>query len=146
MAGKVIGVGGLGLIIQQGQFAVKILRLFRKVEIDGEPTNRSLSAAEGDFDERQCKIDQIEVEKTIYRRLGSHPGIVRYFSLASSDPSIQMALMKNGDLRHYLARERPDKKIRLSWLTDLAHAFVHIHKCRVLFADIRSDNLLLDDG
>lgn len=51
--------------------------------------------------------------------------------------------MKNGDLRNYLAREKADRKIQLLWLTDIARTLAHIHH-RVVVADLRSDNLLLD--
>ena len=53
--------------------------------------------------------------------------------------------MKNGDLRHYLDKTRPKRKQQLSWLTEMAHTMAYIHYRRIILADIRLDNLLLDD-
>lgn len=143
---KIIGIGGTGIIIQQGQYAVKIPRISRVIERDGIPVTKGrLTPEEGNYDERPPLIHEIEAEKAIYRRLGDHPGILRCYNLSSSHPSIQMALMKNGDLRHYLDRTRQERNQQLSWLTQMAHTLAYIHHQRVVVSDIRSDNLLLDD-
>ncbi|EEQ35469.1 conserved hypothetical protein [Microsporum canis CBS 113480] len=112
---RVIGIGGTGIVIERRQYALKIPRILRPIEVDGVPvaTGR-LTPEEGNYDERPDLIRSIQDEKAIYRRLGDHPGIVRCFNLSSDDPSIQMYLMKNGDLRHYLAETRPEKSIQLS--------------------------------
>jgi serine/threonine protein kinase len=72
---------------------------------------------------------------------------VRCYNLSSTDHSIQMDLMKHGDLRHYLSelKIRPEKQTQLSWLTGMAQSLAYIHNRRVIVADIRLDNLLLDD-
>ncbi|OJD16999.1 hypothetical protein AJ78_02888 [Emergomyces pasteurianus Ep9510] len=75
----------------------------------------------------------------------THSGIVRRSNLSSGDASIQMDLMKNGDLRHCLAQKRPEKSTQLSWLASMAHTMSYIRECRVIIADIRLDNLLLTD-
>ena len=142
----VIGLGGTGLVIQRGQFALKIPRLRREVKmVDGERTIGRLTPEAGHYDDRQMMIQYIEDEKAIYRRLGECPGIVQCYNLDSTDHSIQMKLMKNGDLRHYLVTTRPDRQTQLSWLMDLARTLVHIHYRRVIVCDIRTDNILLDD-
>lgn len=105
-----------------------------------------MTPEEGDYDSRPDHIRSIENEKAIYRRLGDHAGIVRCYNLSSADPSIQMALMKNGDLRHHLAENiRPERKMQLFWLRTMARTMAHAHHRRVILADIRLDNLLLDD-
>ena len=143
---RIIGIGGTGIVIQQRQNALKIPRISKDIEVDGLPvTNGRLTPEEGDYDERPDLISSIEDEKAIYRRLGDHPGIVRCYNPSSAHHSIQMALMKNGDLRHYLAKTRPERKRQLSWLTRMAQTMAHIHDRRVILADIRLDNLLLDD-
>lgn len=142
VTGEILGVGGSGLIIRQGQFAVKIPRLWLTVDV---PEDGRLTPEEGGFDMRQFRIDQIEREKAIFRRLEACPGIVPCFDLALSDISIRMNYMKNGDLRNYVARRKPDKQTQLSWLTDIAHTLADIHRYRVIVADLRSDNFLLDD-
>ena len=143
---RVIGIGGTGIIIEQGQYALKIPRISRVIEIDGvSVATRRLTPKEGDYDERPDLISSIEDEKAIYKRLGDHPGIVRCYNLSSADHSIRMDLMKNGDLRHYLAETRPLKKTQLYWLSKMAQTMAYIHEHRIIIADIRLDNLLLDD-
>ena len=51
----------------------------------------------------------------------------------------------DGDLRHYLADNRPDKATQLSWLTQLAHTMAYTHSGRVIIADFRLDNVVVDD-
>ncbi|KAF7511161.1 hypothetical protein GJ744_005058 [Endocarpon pusillum] len=143
---RIIGIGGTGIVVQQGQYALKIPRISRDTESDGVlVTNRRLTPEEGDYDERPDLIRSIEDEKAIYRRLGDHHGIVRCYNSSSIHHSIQMALMNKGDLRHYLAETRPGKRMQLSWLAEMAHTMAYIHNRRVIIADIRLDNLLLDD-
>ncbi|KAL9623868.1 MAG: hypothetical protein Q9160_001860 [Pyrenula sp. 1 TL-2023] len=143
---KIIGVGGTGLVIQRGQFAFKIPNLRREVKmVDGERTIGRLTSVGGDYDDRQVGIQYIQDEKAIYRRLQQYPGIIRCYDLDSADSSIQMNLFKNGDLRHYLAKTKPNRRTQLSWLVDLARTLVYIHDRRVLVCDIRTDNILLDD-
>lgn len=139
---EVLGIGGSGLIIRHGQFADKIPRLSLKFDV---PSGR-LTPEEGDFDMRQCRIEQMRREKEIYRRLGVHPGIVPCFELETPEPLIRMAYMKNGNLREYLARERPNKKTQLSWLRDMAHTLAYIHTRCIIVADIRLENFLLDEN
>jgi serine/threonine protein kinase len=144
---RIIGIGGTGIVIQQGQYALKIPRISRDIEVDGVPvTNGRLTPVEGDYDERPDRIRSLEDEKAIYRRLDDHHGIVRCYNLSSAHHSIQMALMENRDLRHYLAKARPGRKMQLSWLTEMARTMAYIHYRRVIVADIRLDNLLLDDN
>ncbi|KAM5465048.1 hypothetical protein MauCBS54593_006681 [Microsporum audouinii] len=143
---RVIGIGGTGIVIERRQYALKIPRILRPIEVDGVPvaTGR-LTPEEGNYDERPDLIRSIQDEKAIYRRLGNHPGIVRCVNLSSEHPSIKMYLMKSGDLRHYLAETRPEKSTQLSWLVSMAHTMLYIHECRIIIADIRLDNLLLAD-
>jgi serine/threonine protein kinase len=148
VAEKIIGVGGTGIVIQQGQYALKIPRLSREFGIDGvSVVDQSLTPKEGDHDIRSDLIRSLDRERAIYKRLGNHPGIMRCYNLSSADSSIQMDLMVNGDLRHYLSTPeiRPGKKTRLSWLINMAQALAYIHQRRIIVADIRLDNLLLDD-
>ena len=143
---RIIGVGGTGIIIEQGQNALKIPRISRETERDGVPvTNRRLTPEEGDYDERPDLISSIDDEKAIYRRLGDHPGILPCYNLSSTQHSIQMALMENGDLRHYLNETRPKREQQLSWLTEMAHTMAYVHQRRIILADLRLDNLLLDN-
>ncbi|KAL9110387.1 MAG: hypothetical protein Q9227_005118 [Pyrenula ochraceoflavens] len=143
---RIVGIGGTGLVIQRGQFAVKIPRLRREVKmVDGERTIGRLTPNPGDYDDRQIGIQYIQDEKAIYRRLQQYPGIIQCYDLDSTDHSIQMKLLEKGDLRHYLARTKPDRRTQLSWLVDLAYTLVYVHEHRIVVCDLRTDNILLDD-
>lgn len=142
---KVIGEGGSGIVIEKGQYAVKLPKLSREVKVYGVPVEmRPLTLEGDDYDERPPLIQSIELEKAIYQKLGNHYGIVRCHNVESTEISIRMDRM-NGDLRHYLVDHKPDKKTRLSWLKTLAHTLAYIHEHRIIVSDIRLDNLLLDD-
>lgn len=142
--GGIIGSGGSGLIIQEDQVAVKIPRLWLGVDVaeDGR-----LTPDPDGYDMRQFRIDQILREKAIFRRLGAFSGIVPCSDLVSLQRSIRMTYMKHGDLRNYLARVNPspDKKTKLNWLRQMAQTLALSHRCRVIVADLRSDNTLVDD-
>ncbi|OAG43174.1 hypothetical protein AYO21_02460 [Fonsecaea monophora] len=122
---KIVGVGGTGIVIQKGHLAPK----------------------EGEYDLLADLVGSLERERAIYKRLGSHPSIMRCYNLSSADPSIQMDLIVNGDLRHYLAalKTPSGKKTQLSWIINMAQTLAYIHQRRVIVADIRLDNLLVDD-
>ncbi|EXJ87641.1 serine/threonine protein kinase [Capronia coronata CBS 617.96] len=143
---KIIGVGGTGIVVQHGQQAIKIPRLSREFGTDGRPLlDESLPPKEGDYDVRSGLLLSLQQEKAIYRRLGDHHGIVRCHNLSSADPSIMMEFMVNGDLRHYLSQHsNPGEGQILSWLTTIAQTLAYIHDRRIILADIRLDNFLLD--
>jgi hypothetical protein len=94
---KVIGQGATGIIIEQGQYALKLPHISRYTKINGVPVEEqdgSLTPRDGDYDERPPPIASIEVEKAIYRRLDNdHEGIVRCHNLVSTEVSIQMDRM-----------------------------------------------------
>ncbi|OAL30139.1 hypothetical protein AYO20_08855 [Fonsecaea nubica] len=143
---KVIGQGATGIVIEQGHYALKVPYISRHIKIDGVPVELgSLTPKEGEYDDRIPVIEAIGVEKAIYRRLGSHDGIVRCYDLETSDPSIRMERM-SGDLRHFLKEQEPQlpRRILLSWFAQLAHTMAYIHEHRIIIADIRLDNLLLN--
>ncbi|OAL32584.1 hypothetical protein AYO20_07894 [Fonsecaea nubica] len=144
----IIGIGGTGIVVSRRGYAYKIPLISKILKIDGIPFDYGalLPRKEGDYDERATAVKALEHEKDIYRRLGDHPGIIHCLNLQSPDPSIQMPLME-GDLRHYLDQTPtwPGKATLLSWMTQLAHAMVHIHSRRVIIADFRLDNIVFDE-
>ncbi|KIV81294.1 hypothetical protein, variant [Exophiala sideris] len=139
---EILGFGGSGLIVRAGQFAVKIPRLWQGVDILG---NGTLTPEAGEFDMRQFRMDQINREKAIFKRLEGCHGVVPCYDLDSPDLSIRMKYIGNGDLRSYLKREKPNRQTQLMWLTSMAHTLSEIHRRRVIVADIRSDNFLIDN-
>lgn len=140
---EILGVGGSGLVIREGHFAVKIPRLWQGVDILGDGR---LTPEADEIDMRQFRVDQINREKSIFRRLKGCPGVVPCFDLESSDLSIRMKYAVNGDLRSYLESEKLSRQTQLVWLTEMAHTLSEIHRRRVIVADVRSDNFLIDEG
>ena len=137
---EILGMGGSGLVIRKGQFAVKIPRLWQGVDV---PADGRLTPEPEDFDMRQFRIDQMHLEKSIFRRLRDCR-VVPCFNLDSSDHSIRMTYMEKGDLRNYLKSEKPSRQTQLTWLRRMAHTLSDIHRRRVIVADLRSDNFLID--
>ncbi|KIV96336.1 hypothetical protein PV10_00217 [Exophiala mesophila] len=135
---RVIGVGGVGIVVIRDGYAFKIPRISKIVEIDGVPFEDGiLTDLEGGHTECAAAIRTFKREKAIYT------GIIRCHNTFSDEPSIQMPLM-DGDLLHFLADNRPDKATQLSWLTQLAHTMAYIHSRRVIVADFRLDNVVVD--
>lgn len=82
---EILGVSGSGLVVREDYFAVKIPRLWQGVDI---PEDGRLTPEPEDFDMRQFRIDQMNREKSIFRRLRNCHGVVPCFDLDSSDVSI----------------------------------------------------------
>lgn len=143
---RILGVGGTGLVIQQGLFAVKIPRLSRDLTSDGEVVrDESAPSRYGDYDIRADRIKSINDEAAIYERLGHHDNIVCCYSGHPSQCSLQMTLMQNGDLRRYFENHAAGRDLQLKWFTMMANAVVHAHSRRIIIADLRLDNFLLDE-
>lgn len=131
---EVLGAGGSGVVIRKGQTAVKIPRLWHGVDI---PEDGTLTPEAGDFDMWQFRIEQMNREKLILRRLRDCKGIIPCSDLDAPDFSIQMSYMEKGDLREYLAREKPNRETQLAWFIKMAHTLSDIHRRRVIVADLR---------
>ncbi|OCT52715.1 serine/threonine protein kinase [Cladophialophora carrionii] len=140
---EILGMGGSGLIVRVGQFALKIPRLWQGVDILGDGT---LTPEAGEYDIRKFRVDQISREKLIFKRLEGCRGVVPCYDLDSPDLSIRMKYTTNGNLRSFLEHEKPSRQTRLMWLTEMAHTLSEIHRRRVIVADIRSENFLIDNG
>ncbi|PGH10464.1 serine/threonine protein kinase [Polytolypa hystricis UAMH7299] len=117
---QILGYGRTGLVILREETAVK------SSDVDIE-----------------MNIKSLQHEQAIYQRLGRCTGIVSY--LGFSTTTTELAFMKNGDLRTYLARNgSPNKSLQLLWFREVARTLAHIHDRRVIVADIASRNFLLD--
>ncbi|KAH0844306.1 hypothetical protein FOPE_09833 [Fonsecaea pedrosoi] len=142
---RVIGIGGTNIVIQRGKYAVKIPRLSR-ITLIGDITpsiDQSRTRHEGDYDYHADLIRALNTEKDIYRRIGPHVGVTPCYNVSSTHPSVRMPLMEQ-DLQHYLADNRPNRKRQLGWLRRLADTLAHIHSRRVIVADVRPTNIVLD--
>ncbi|KAK5290103.1 hypothetical protein LTR99_011181 [Exophiala xenobiotica] len=142
---EIIGVGGAGIVVNQGGYAFKIPRISKLSEIDGVPVHdRILDHNEDNYNELAVAIMSFKHEKAIYKRLGDHPGIIRCYNVDSEEPSIQMPLM-NGDLRQHLGEIRLKRSRQLFWLLQLARTMAFAHTKRVIICDFRLDNIVYDD-
>lgn len=143
---EIIGIGGTNIVIQQGKYAIKIPRLSRITEISGISVSidESKPPEEGGYDYRADLIGALRNEKAIYQRIGPHAGVTPCFNLSSTEPSVRMPRMRE-DLQHYLEETRPDRKTQLAWSIQLADTLAYIHSRRVIVADVRASNIVLDD-
>ncbi|KAL3435035.1 kinase-like domain-containing protein [Aspergillus tetrazonus] len=123
---QILGIGRTGLVVRQGQFAVKL------------PLRWSTSSDE----EVEANIESLQHEQAIYRRLGSCEGVVPF--LGYSETATKLRLMENGDLRSFLSQNKPSKSLQLAWFRSMAHSLSKIHDRRIIVADIATRNFLLD--
>lgn len=128
---QVLGCGGSAVVLLQNGLAVKT-------------PLRYLWSSDSDV---KVNIESVRREQDVYRRLQSpeddrSDGVVR--CIGFSTEATQLAYMANGELRTYLANNRPSHQLQLAWFRDMARTLGYIHDRRVLVADIASRNFLLD--
>lgn len=93
----------------------------------------------------QADVNTIQNEGQIYKRLGSHEGIIRFFE--TMDGVIELAFANQGNLREYIKEKPiPSEAVRQQWIQSLADTFAHVHFCRVAVVDIDCRNILDHDG
>ncbi|KAL6228867.1 hypothetical protein BDW75DRAFT_125176 [Aspergillus navahoensis] len=85
----------------------------------------------------------LENEIQVFKRLGSHEGIIPYFQ--TSQYGIELALAQ-GDLESYLETypEREDS-LKISWISSLINTFAYVHTRKVFVDDIALRNILILD-
>lgn len=81
---QILGIGRTGLVVRQGQFAVKL------------PLRWSTSSDE----EVEANIESLQHEQAIYQRLDSCDDVVPF--LGCSETATKLRLMENGDLSPFL--------------------------------------------
>jgi serine/threonine protein kinase len=99
----------------------------------------------------------IEIEKRIYRRLGSHPNIVECLRIEEADynktdergfPVTEHIVLKRaeyGTIREYfLNGGKATMEERVNWCRDIAMAVQYLHDHDVRHGDIGPRNILLD--
>ncbi|KAI0868195.1 kinase-like domain-containing protein [Hypoxylon argillaceum] len=92
---------------------------------------------------KQSLIENIEIEKRIYRRLGSHPNVILCVNI--DDDAIYLERAKYGCIRqYYLDGGTATRRERISWSQDLANAVQYIHDKGVRHGDLGCRNILLD--
>lgn len=132
---QILGSGGSAVVLLQNDVAVKT------------PLRYLWSSNS----EVKANIESLRREQDVYRRLQSpedddnrSDGVVR--CIGFSTEATQLPYMANGDLRTYIAKNRPSHQLQLTWFHEMARTLSYIHDRRVLVADIASRNFLVDSN
>lgn len=101
---------------------------------------------QGSSYDKQWQRRQLEREFEVYQRLPNiHPRVLRMFSY-SDDDGLTLEYLSNGNLSSYLEKE---KEImlwqRLQWCIEAAEGVVLLHSLGIIHADIKPENMLLDE-
>lgn len=92
----------------------------------------------------EINAEALHNEIEIYKRLGSHQGILQVFQL--SEESIEMAYAKEGSLPEYIKiHNEPTDALKARWVESVVLTVSHVHRCRVTVDDIALRNFLIDD-
>ena len=133
----VLGLGRTGLILKHGENALKIARV--------EDTT---DYSEDDRDNyevlNEMNIDALCNEIKIYKRLGSHPGLLQVFELTKD--SIEMAIATRGSLARYIkTQDEPTDNIKTSWTKSVLSTIGYVHERSVTVDDVALRNFMIDD-
>ena len=135
-------LGGTSMVCHVG--ADQVLKSPFEFDLQGCDKATCVSAQRQIQESRWC----LAREKEVYQHLGQHDGILRYLEISES--GLLFPLMKNGNLRSYLAR-RPDHHlpltldVRLAFVYDALYSIAFIHSRGVLQSDISARNFLVGD-
>jgi len=93
-------------------------------------------------------IENLEIEKRIFKRLGSHPNIVPCLRIAEAGPEhIVLQRAEHGSIRQYFHDGgTATMKERIEWCRDIATALQYLHDNGVRHGDLGSRNILLDSS
>lgn len=92
-------------------------------------------------------IERTLSERTILSRLTRHPNIVKLFYALHDDTKLYllMEFIPGGELFQYLAKERFMNERKASfYVAQMAMALKHLHKCGVIYRDLKPENCMLD--
>jgi len=93
---------------------------------------------------------QIRREFKVYQRLGPHPRFIRMLGLDTAcdgEQGIILEYMPKGDLHEFLQSDASiSMERRLQWCVEAATAVEFLHSLDIIHADIRPQNLLLDQN
>ncbi|KFY25701.1 hypothetical protein V493_04496 [Pseudogymnoascus sp. VKM F-4281 (FW-2241)] len=95
---------------------------------------------------KNCQRD-MTTEANIYKRLGSHPRLVKMIDWTPDDWSLTMEYMPNGCLKDYLrAHDEISTIQRLHWIQEAAEGLQLLHSANIMHCDVEPKNFLLDAG
>ena len=128
---QILGNGSSAVVVLQNDMAIKTpLRYLWSVDSEVEMNTKSVRREQDVY--RRLQDPDDDRSKSIVRCLGFTAG------------TTQLAYMRNGDLRSYLANNQPPRQLQLQWFREMARALSYVHDKRVLVADVASRNFLLD--
>ena len=133
----VLGLGKTGLVLRYGENALKIARVEDTVDLPED---------ERDMYEvlNEMNIDAMCNEIEIYKRLGSHPGLLQVYHLTEN--SIEMAVASRGSLATYIrTQDEPTDALKLSWINSVMSTMAYVHECSVIVDDVALRNFMIDD-
>jgi serine/threonine protein kinase len=92
--------------------------------------------------------DLVENESKAYERVGVHDGIIKYFGISDeSTGAIKLAYANDGDLADYIkTTPKPPPARRAATIRLLSAAWLHIYSRNVSIQDIKTENILVQDG
>ena len=94
------------------------------------------------FRDQDC-LDDFEIEKRIYRRLGTHPNIINCLQI--DDEAIFLERAKHSCIRlYYKDGGTAILEERIKWSRDLANVVQYLHDKNVRQGEIGGRNILLD--
>jgi serine/threonine protein kinase len=84
----------------------------------------------------------------VYERLGPHQGIIGYYGISDeSTGAINLAYANDGDLSDYIkTSSKPSQARRAEMIRLLSAAWLHIYSHNVSIQDIKTENILVQDG
>ncbi|KAF2460479.1 kinase-like domain-containing protein [Lineolata rhizophorae] len=131
--GRLVGNGSFGLVWQIAEDRVR-----KDPKIYAEHNNERAYS-------NMVNRAEIQTEKAVYERLGSHAGIIECFK--ATDESIELAFANQGDLAAYMqANLAPAQELRAKWIRLLVDTFAHVHARKIIIQDIALRNVLLHDN
>ncbi|TVY12770.1 putative serine/threonine-protein kinase SIS8 [Lachnellula arida] len=98
-----------------------------------------------DLSESDSRRD-LTTESEIYKKLGSHPRLLRIIDWSPEDCSLTMEYMPKGNLQAFLLTNNVTvtKTQRLRWVEQAAEGLQLLHSADVLHCDVNPKNFLLD--
>ena len=133
----VLGLGKTGLVLRHGENALKIARVEETTELPED--ERDMYEVLNDMN-----IDVLRNEVEIYKRLGSHPGLLQVFRL--TEDSIEMAVASRGSLATYIkTQDQPSGALKASWIKSVISALAYVHERSISVDDVALRNFMIDD-
>ncbi|KXS09421.1 kinase-like protein [Gonapodya prolifera JEL478] len=86
-------------------------------------------------------------ETLTWSLLPPHPNVIRLYGICfdAFQPYIVSPLMRNGNLREYIARFRPAGRERIRLMLDIAKGIRHLHRNGVIHCNVHQDVVVIDD-